>query len=262
MQRTVKGTLALFAIWLPALLVACDGGGDTPEATATSPAATPTQVVETAEPSPTATVEPTPTDEGWDEGAVWEDYYESQVFDECLPSDEMQSCVIGVAEDAGASEIALDFIRENEAVLISFEELGVVDYGEVSWPEFNMGRSEPVLLNGDFGVRYYGAGIPQDWRDADPSYQAIEKDESGLGPFPWGEYSALAEATDGPDGQRLVFETVIQECRACAPVAFLVLELTFTPEGEQTAVNVLPMRCEPESERFQDVIMAEEGPCA
>lgn len=255
----LRTKLIFLTICFPALLVlACDDG-DTP-ASPTSPPATPTPAAETIEPSPTTVVE-LPADAGWDENAVWKNYYESSVFSECLPSDDVQSCVINIAEAAGAPDSALKFIEENEAVLISFEELGVVDYGEVSWPEFNMGRSEPVLLNGDFGLRYYGAGIPQDWRTADPSYEAVEEDESGTGPFPWGEYSVLAEATDGPEGQRLVFETVIQECRACAPVGFLVLELTFTPDGEQTGVNVLPLRCEPESEQFRDVIMAE-GPCS
>jgi hypothetical protein len=255
----LRTKLLLLTICLPALLLACDDE-DTP-ATPTSPAETPAQTVETAEPSPTTVVEP-PADPGWDQSAVWEDYYESPVFSECFPSEDVPTCVADVAEEAGISQTALDFIHQNETALISFEELGLVDYGEVSSPEFNMGRAEPALLNGDFGLRYFGAGIPQDWRTAHPSYEAIEEDASGGGPFPWSEYSALAEATDGPAGQRLVFETVIQECRACATLAFLVLELTFTPDGAQSGVSVLPLRCEPESERFQDVIMAEDGPCS
>ena len=252
----MKVTFAsLFCLIL--MLSACDNDNTSsplPTSSSTAPVASATP----ESPPPTPTLPPQSPD--WDSNAVWQDYYDSTVFD-CLPRQDTLACVLEVAESAAVGQPVIDFIEANQAALVSFEELGPVDYGEVSWPAFNMGREEPVLLNGDFGLVYYGMLVPEDWRTAHPSYEFIEVDASGLGPYPWAEYSGLAESSSGPEGQRLVFETVIQTCRACQPVGFLALELNYTPEGEQESIEVLPLRCRPESEVFVDLSVGE-GPCS
>jgi hypothetical protein len=246
---------------LAAIAIACDSD-ETPEPTATtqdsSPSASAT-VSATEAVTPTSSLQPS-EDGGWDEGALWQDYYESEVFS-CLPSGDVKTCVLEVAEGASVAPEVSDFITQNEAVLVTFQELGTVDYGEVSWVAFNMGRPEPVFLNGDFGLRYYGTVVPEDWREGDPSYEAIEVDGSGFGPYPWAEYSQLVSSESDASGQRMVIETVIQGCRACAPVAFLALEIAFDAKGALSGVTVLPMRCEPEAEYFQGINIAE-GPCS
>jgi hypothetical protein len=241
--------------------LACDDDEPEPSTVPTDEVGvvSPTPLAETAQPAAGVTPAPGP---GWDESAVWADFYDGEVFTclENLPGGDLKACILEVAAEAGATQAAIDFIEANEAALVSFQELGVIDFGTVAWPAFNMGREEPVVLNGDFGVLYYGTLVPEDWHTADPSYEAIEVDAAGLGPYPWSEYSALVEATTDSGGQRLVFETVIQECRACQPVGFLVVEVRFDQSGSPTGSDVLPLRCEPEAGVFQDVIVGE-GPC-
>lgn len=255
--------------FLFALMISC-GDSDEDAPPARSPTAP--QIGETPSPSPPGTAQlatPTPdsstpaptlrTDERdeWDERAVWEAYLrDSNVYDECVPDGFEVSCVVDVAVRAGASEQSIHFIEQNETILVHFEELGAVDFGEVSWLGVNMGRPEPVFLNGDFGLLYYGSVIPEDWRSADPSYEALPLDEDGFGPFPWAEYSMLAEAYTDASGQHMIIETLIQDCRACPPLGFLALEAVFS-DRDLVGVTVLPMRCD--SEVFQ--VEPAEGPC-
>jgi hypothetical protein len=203
---------------------------------------------------------PTTPPEEWTEAAVWPDYFEgSALFDACYPALE-PDCVIRVAvEEEEVTADGVAFFEQHETILASFEELGAVDFGYVAWPGVNMGRPEPVLLNGDFGLIYYGSLIPEDWREGEASYEALFVDAgAGLGPFAWGDRSLLAEA-DGDGGQRIVVESLIQGCRACEVLAFLALELTFDSDGALDSVNVLPMRCK---SAVYERIAIEEGPCA
>jgi len=167
-------------------------------------------------------------------------------------------CVIRVAIDEGVSPQGIAFIEQYETVLVGFNELGAVDFGQVAWPGINMGRPEPVIFNGDFGLTYYGRLIPEDWHEADPSYAALPTGEQ-FDPYPWAEYSQLADAYSEGGAQHIVVDTVVQFCRACAPLAFMPLDLTFRADGTPTGVKVLPMKCE--SEAFPRMEKMAEGPC-
>ena len=216
-----------------------------------TPRATPT-------PGPSFPHTPVPMPDDWDASAMWQSYLDgSTLYDECVPALEMD-CVVRVAVDDNVSAQGIAFVENYETILIYFQELGVVDFGAVSWPGVNMGRPEPVFLNGDFGLLYYGSLIPEDWDEADPSYAALSASEEGDShPFPWAEYSGLASSTSGVDGQHAVMETVLKFCRACPAIAYLTLDIAFSPDGSVGDVTVLPMRCE--SEVFD--LELGKGPC-
>jgi hypothetical protein len=236
-------------------------GDDEPTTTATAdgevaPSSTPTttpQATPTAEEAFSRT--PFPLPDEWDEDAVWQGYLDgSRLYDECISALEID-CAVRVAVDEGVAQPGVAFIESYETVLVYFEELGVVDFGDVSWLGINMGRPEPVFLNGDFGLIYYGSLIPEDWQEADLSYAALTSDEAD--PFPWAEYSMLAETSTDSAGQHAVLETSIRSCRACPTLADLELDVAFTAEGSLSDVTVLPMRCE--SEVFKNELG--QGPC-
>jgi hypothetical protein len=212
----------------------------------------------TPTPGPPFPHTPVPMPDDWDASAVWQSYLEgSSLYDECVPALEMD-CVVRVAVDENVSPREIAFVENYETVLIYFQELGTVDFGAISWPAINMGRPEPVFLNGDFGLLDYGSLIPEDWHEADPSYATLSASEEGDShPFPWAEYSRLASASSGADGQHAVMETVLKFCRACPAIAYLTLDIAFSPDGAVGDVTVLPMRCE--SEVFD--LELGQGPC-
>ena len=211
-------------------------------------------------PGPTFDRTPVPVPGQWDQSAVWTAYFDgSDLYDNCYPALEM-ACVIRTATEESVAPAGIAFIETHETILVYFEELGAVDFGDVAWLGINMGRPEPVFLNGGFGLLYYGSLIPEGWRDLDPSYAALPLDD-GIGPFSWAEYSQLAESSSDADGQRIVVETVIQECRACPPLAFMPLEVAFNGDGTLTGVTVLPMRCESDANPGISPTEIEESPC-
>jgi hypothetical protein len=213
----------------------------------------------TATPRPIALRTPVPPPSEWDESAVWQDYYEgSHIYDECWGQHGID-CEVEVAAAEGVAPAGIAFIEQKQWVLTSFEELGKVDFGTVAWLAYSMNFPQPVFLNGDFGLLQYQDLIPKDWKDADPSYQVISVNGPDIGPLPWGQFSMIAGSSSDSAGQHIVVDTVLQECHACEPVAFMPLEVTFTAAGSLVGVKVLPMKCE--SEAFPRVDEMAEGPC-
>jgi len=211
----------------------------------------------TVTPRPVAPRTPVPPPGEWDERSVWADYdSDGIVYDACYGQGGID-CQVEVAAATGELPETISFIEANEWVLVSFEELGNVDFGQVRWVPRNMGRAEPVLLNGDFGLILYREVIPDDWSQADESYATLPDFPAKAGP-PWGVASQIMEAYKDNAGEHLVIETVITFCGPCPDYGFLPIDLTFDPTGTVIATEVLPMRCD--SEAF-DWIEIKDGPC-
>ena len=232
--------------------VAC-GGDDEPAATPTTEAvATATQTAVESEPSPTTAPTSSPTEapspratetpeagdgEGdIDEGAIWEPALGLDRLMQACPDKIDGACLAALAEaekQDGAPAEAIVFFEAYEAFLYQFEEQGAVDFGAVISPLYNMGRPEPVFLNGDFGVLYVGEVIPQDWQ-TEPSYTEMGD------AITWQEYSGLVEASTSGETQVFALEIPIQECRACETLGYLNVEVSFEA-GALLGAEVLPL---------------------
>lgn len=142
------------------------------------------------------------------------------------------SCMNGIVQGAGVSPQALSFWQNNRAFLISFQDFGAVDYGAISSPTANMARPEPVFLNGSFGVKYLGTLVPKDWQ-SQPSYAGL----SGV-IIAWSEYATLTKQSSVGTSQTFTVALPIRQCRACADLGNLNLEITFDA-GALHGVQVL-----------------------
>jgi hypothetical protein len=260
-MKPTKLLIGLAALSL--LLGACNGDGESPTATPTPPDLyLPSTFYErtlpaTVTPRPVAARTPVPVPAEWDGRAVWQDYDIGDIYEDCYGQRGVD-CLVEVAAATGVSPEAIAFIEQNQWILVSFEELGTVDFGQVAWLSRNMGRPEPVLLNGDSGVIHYRDVIPGDWSAADPSYAGLADVPARAHP-PWGVASRVAEAySDGPN-QHVTVETLITFCGPCPKFGFLPLQLTFDQGGRLVTTTVLPLRCESEAFYW---IEPEEGPCA
>jgi hypothetical protein len=211
----------------------------------------------TVTPRPIAPRTPVPPPGEWDERSVWADYdSDGRVYDACYGQQGID-CQVEVAAETGMRPETIAFIEANEWVLVSFEELGSVDFGQIRHLYVNMSRPEPVLLNGDFSLIRYREVIPDDWSQADESYGGLP-DFPVKATAPWGAISRVAEAYQNDGSEQLVIETLIKFCGPCPNYGFLPLRLTFDSTGALVATEVLPMRCE---SRAFDWIEIQEGPC-
>jgi hypothetical protein len=187
-------------------------------------------------------------DEGvWDARAVW-DFRGSNVEalwrQDCGASvtavKAQDPCVIQVMTDAGASQPAMEFFRENGYFLTAFLEAGKVDYGRGAAPWINMGRETPQLfLNGLPPVQEASMLIPRDWQQ-DASYADFAKKQPQA--VPWGEYGELidSEAVVG-GGQEFRLEFPLRMCRACADLAYLRMDYSFDPDGALLSAVLAPL---------------------
>jgi hypothetical protein len=179
------------------------------------------------------------------------------VYDQCWGQHGID-CPVEVGAADGVSPQGIAFIEQNQQVLVSFQELGRVDFGQVAWLWINMGRQQPVFLNGDFGLIYYGDLIPDDWSSADPSYSSLPDVPAKNHP-PWGAASRVAGSYSDQTGEHVVVETLITFCGPCPNLGYLPLDVAFDSRGSLIGVTILPIRCE--SAVFPQNIVLGEGPC-
>ena len=243
---TVLGSLLCFAAF------GCSGDdGAEPTATTGVTSATATlQPAQTAEaevtpttastsgpsptPVPTATATVAPTGE-IGPMAVWEPTLGLGRIQEACPEKFDATCIeaLGELERAdGAPDAAVEFFLAHEAFLYAFEEHGAVDFGAVTSPLLNMGRPEPVFLNGAFGLLYVGEVVPSDWQE-EASYADVAE------ALTFTEYSQLLQATADGDGQTFLIGVALLECRACEPLGALNIEVRFE-DGSLQGVELLP----------------------
>jgi hypothetical protein len=245
----VRASLVAFSVLLCVAAVGC-GGDDDAEPTATvvstatvaaagspeAPATSTTASTSVATRSPSAIATATPAVPGEvGPSAVWEPTLGLGRIQEACPEKFDAACIEALGElerEDGASDEAVEFFLAHEAFLYTFEEHGTVDFGAVSSPLLNMGRPEPVFLNGAFGLLYAGEVVPSDWQE-EASYADVAE------ALTFTEYSQLLQATADGDGQTFLIGVALLECRACEPLGALNIEVRFE-DGSLQGVELLP----------------------
>ncbi|MEZ4501831.1 MAG: hypothetical protein R3C39_04345 [Dehalococcoidia bacterium] len=237
-----------------------------PTATAGTGDGEPLQVVETTvAPGLDATFEEWVTADGpandtipdqWDERAVVEgylDYFlvpcagvESVAVTDgqaSFPADEGTRACFDDAV-AGESPEAIAFLHQYGQFLASFEEQGTVDVGSIGAAWVNMGRGEPVILNGEVPMLpvtwllFGGDASPVDGWLAEPAYaEAI----AGHDPIAWAEYTTITPAAAPMEGgQAFHLSIPVQDCRACEVLATIEVEYRFDDAGALYEYALLP----------------------
>jgi hypothetical protein len=159
---------------------------------------------------------------------------------DCLFTDDLQSCMQEIMEQAGASPEAIQFMQyfKGSAYLDDFLEVGRVDIGTVFYPFRANGNVQALLLNGEPRIVH-----TDDFFDIKNLCSAEAEDFYDLYPNEWvdffsNRYEYYHNLPGG--GQRFVFSYPIMDgCRACPIVGYAFVAYDFSDLGYFLAPRVL-----------------------
>ncbi len=214
----IRTAAPLALIAAAGLLAACGDGSRQPAQTA-----------ETQTPPPATA----PAASGLTKDAVWD----GAGLDACRQQADIDACFIRTAEAAGpAQAAAVRFLVDHDETgyVSGWRDEGGVGVAAVTYP-MRANTNEGTWLVPASGDPINTEKAP-DGLDADPAFKAFRAAHPDADPFP---PAAFVRNDSLPSGQRLVFETPLRTCHACAQDGKLTVGYDFDAAGAFTGTKVL-----------------------
>jgi hypothetical protein len=170
---------------------------------------------------------------------VWDLGGHLEEFHNCNSQNSME-CVIALMKNLGASPQAMAFteLMQGEAYMSSFQEFGIVDLAEITYPSRANNNIEYILINGNPQIVYVENVYKVDIT-LDPNYPSLHQQYPNLR-IEGGENIFKNKEQNSPGGERFIFGCkLVDGCHACQTDKYAYIAFNFDSTGQFEGMKLL-----------------------